>query len=67
MTCGKFSTGDRVQIRNDWLPDNLRSKSAVIVGFQKNSGCMFARIRWSKSIYTNEVGSLFPLDELRKV
>ena len=63
----KFKIGDRVRIVNNWVED--RKAAAVIRGFQSNGNMTFAQVKWlgKTSELTESYGTLFPLDELKKV
>lgn len=60
-----FRQGDKVKIIADWIENK---PTAIICGFQVNSGVRFARVKWmGKGSLADEYGTLFTLDELKKV
>jgi hypothetical protein len=57
-------------IRNEWISSQFKSKRCKIISFEKHGFIIFARVRWmSPDAYKlkEQVGCIFPLDELVKV
>jgi len=65
----KFKIGDKVRIAVDWAkPGRVKTAIARIIGFQRNGGSEFARVKWQGNdavILDEEYGNLFAQEELR--
>ena len=67
---GGFGVGDTVRLVNDWLPAEAKAKRCKIEHFSKHDRVVFATVRWlgtSVKDYAEKFGTMFPLDELRKI
>jgi len=59
-----FNKGDKVKVMAEWIEG--KRPNALICGFQLNNGVRFARVKYLGADLSEELGTLFTLDELKK-
>lgn len=74
----QFKIGDRCRIKNDWLPIEAKAREVIITKLRdidSMKGTMafkqkFAEVKWTgrnSTQFTENCGTMFPVDELEKV